>query len=241
MNTAMKAAGIAAVALAGYDTLVRPRVLSWGATSEEQRMQLPGDEIASGVPAQYTKAVTIQAPPEAVWPWLAQIGDRRAGWYSYDWIERFVFLGTVHYIEGTHSATRIHPELQQLHVGDQINTGTVGKFAVGNPVTVLQPGRALVIGTWAFILQPLPGGRTRLLVRNRDWGYLRAAAPRQFALPRAALSVIDYLIGDPLHFAMERKMMLGLKQRAESAATQRGPAATATEDAPRPASSRQPP
>lgn len=239
MNKTAKAAGIAVVALAGYDTLVRLRMLNWGASSDERRMQLPGDDIASGVPAQYTKAVTIQAPPEAVWPWLAQIGDHRAGFYSYDWVERFVFLGTVHYIEGMHSATRIHPELQQVHVGDRINTGTVGKFAAGNPVTVLEPGRALVTGTWAFILQPLPGDRTRLLVRNRDWGYLRAAAPRQLALLQAALSVIDYLIGDPLHSAMERKMMLGLKQRAESAVTPCGPAASAAEDARHSASGRQ--
>jgi hypothetical protein len=130
----------------------------------------------------------------------------------------------VHYAEGTHSATRIHPELQEVHIGDRINTGSIGKkFAVGNPVTVIEPGRALVIGTWAFVLQPLPGRCTRLLVRDRNWGYLRAAAPRRLALLRAALGVIDYLIGDPLHFAMERKMMLGLKQRSESAATQRGP------------------
>ena len=241
MNTTTKAAGIATVALAGYDTLVRPRMVNWGASSDERRMQLPGDDIASGMPPDYTKAVTINAAPEEVWPWLAQIGDHRAGFYSYDWIERFLFLGTVHYIEGTHSATRIHPELQQVHVGDPINTGTVGKVAVGNPVTVLDPGYALVIGTWAFILQPLPGGRTRLLVRNRDWGYLRPAVPRRLALLRTALSVIDYLIGDPLHFAMERKMMLGLKQRAESAATPRSPAAPAAEGARHPASSRQSP
>ncbi len=86
----------------------------------------------------------------------------------------------------------------------------------------------------------LAGCRTRLLVRDRDWGYLRAAAPRRFVLLRAALGIIDYLIGDPLHFAMERKMMLGLKQRAESAATQCGPAASTAGDG-RPASSRQSP
>lgn len=145
MNKTATAAGIAAVALAGYDTLVRPRMVNWGASSAERRMQLPGDDIASGMPPDYTKAVTIEAPPEAVWPWLAQIGDHRAGWYSYDWVERFVFPGTVHYIEGTHSATRIHPELQQVHVGDRINTGTAGKVAVGSPVTVLEPGHAPVI------------------------------------------------------------------------------------------------
>jgi hypothetical protein len=237
-----KAAGITALALAGYDALVRPRMLGWGASRGEQHMQLPGDEIASGVPAHYTRAVTIGAPPEAVWPWLAQTGDHRAGFYSYDWVERFIFPGTVHYIEGTHSATRIHPKLQQVHIGDRVNTGSIGtKFAVGNPVTVIEPGRALVIGTWAFVLQPLPGRRTRLLVRDRDWGYLRAAAPPRFALLRAALGVIDYLIGEPLHFAMERKMMLGLKQRAESAATQRGPATSAANDGRRPASSRRSP
>jgi hypothetical protein len=231
MNTTTKTAGIAAMALAGYDALVRPWIINWGASRGEQHMPLPGDDIASGVPAHYTKAVTIQAPPEAVWPWLAQIGDHRAGFYSDDWVERFVFPGTVHYIEGTHSATRIHPELQQLHVGDPINTASVGtKFAVGNPVTVLEPGRALVIGTWAFVLRPLPDDRTRLLVRDRDWGYLRAAAPRRLALLRAALRAVDYLIGEPLHFAMERKMMLGLKQRAESAATQPGPATSTAED-----------
>jgi len=90
----------------------------------------------------------------------------------------------VHYTEGTHSATRIHPELQQVRPGDPINTASIGnKFAVGNPVTV-EPGHALAIGTWAFVLQPLPGNRTRLLVRDRDWGYLRAAAPRRLALLR---------------------------------------------------------
>lgn len=153
-----KAAGVATVALAGYDTLVRPWMLRWGASSGEQQMQLPGDEIASGMPAHYTRAVTIEAPPEAVWPWLAQIGDHRAGFYSYDWAERFVFPRTVHYIEGTHSATCIHPELQDVHMGGRINTGSVGKkFAIGNPVTVMERGHALVVGTWAFVLQPMPG------------------------------------------------------------------------------------
>jgi hypothetical protein len=70
-----KAAGLAALALAGYDALARPRMLGWGASRGEQHMQLPGDDIASGVPAYYTRTVTIEAPPWAVWPWLVQIGD----------------------------------------------------------------------------------------------------------------------------------------------------------------------
>ena len=189
---------------------------TWGSTPDEQVMTLPGDEVLADVMTHCTKGLTIDAPPEAVWPWLVQIGDRRAGFYSHDWIERFVFPGMVHYAERTHSATRIHPELQELQVGDHINTGSVGTFAIGNPVTVLEPNRALVIGTWAFILRPLPGKRTRLLVRERDGGYLQPMVSPQWALPRALLAVVDYLVGDPLHFVMERKMMLGLKQRSET-------------------------
>lgn len=91
------------------------------------------------------------------------------------------FPGTVHYVEGRHSATRIHPELQKIQVGDRINTGSVGSMQIGSPVTVLEPDGALVIGTWAFTLLPLNGNRTRLLVRERDAGWLRLA-PRNSGL-----------------------------------------------------------
>jgi hypothetical protein len=198
-----------------YDTLLRPWMQDWGATAEERLATLPGDDIIQDVMSHHTRAVTIDAPPEAVWPWLVQIGDRRAGFYSYDWIERFEFPGTVHYVERTRSATRIHPELQDVHVGDRINTGSIGKFAIGSPITVLEPNRAFVMGTWAFVLRPHRGGGARLLVRERDAGWIRMTAPRRSGILRAIGSVIDYVVGEPLHFAMVRKMMLGLKQRAE--------------------------
>lgn len=208
---------LAGLALLTYDALLRPRMREWGSTAEERSMTLPGDEVVSDVMAHYTKAVTIDAPPESVWPWLVQIGDRRAGFYSYDWVERFVFVpGTVHYVERTRSATRVHPELQHPRVGDRINTASIGRTEIGNPITVLEPNRALVAG-WAFILQPLPGDRTRLLVRDRDEGYLHALVPRKYVLPRLLLGTVDYLVGDPLHFVMERRMMLGLKERSERA------------------------
>ena len=202
----------------GYDALVRPALLDWGATDAEQRMRLPGDEIVQDVMSYHTRAVTIDAPPAAVWPWVVQIGDRRAGFYSYDWVERYLFPGTVHYVDGHHSATRIHPELQNIKIGDRINTGSAGRLQIGSLITVLEPNSALVIGTWAFILQPLDGNRTRLLVRERDAGWLRLVAPRRFGLLRGLGAVIDYTVGEPLHFAMVRKMMLGLKQRAETEA-----------------------
>jgi hypothetical protein len=188
----------------------------WGASAQERAATLPGDDITQDVMSHHTRAVTINAPPEAVWPWLVQIGDRRAGFYSYDWIERFVFPGTVHYVERTHSATRIHPELQDVHVGDRINTGSIGKFAIGSRITVLEPNHAFVMGTWAFVLRTLPGGGTRLLVRERDAGWIRMAASGRSGILRAIGSLIDYVVAELLHFVMVRKMMLGLKQHAES-------------------------
>ena len=171
--------------------------------------------------ARHTRAVTIDATPEVVWPWLAQIGDRRAGFYSYDWLERAT--GTVHYVEGKHSATRIHPELQSVQVGDRIATGSIGtRFRIDAPVTHVEPGRAVVIGTWAFVLVPLPGGRTRLLVRQPYPGWIRLVVPAHLGVLRALAGMIDYAFGEPLHFVMERKMMLGLKQRAEHASTPAG-------------------
>ncbi|HEU0042392.1 MAG TPA: hypothetical protein VFQ15_08580 [Jiangellaceae bacterium] len=204
------------VALIGYDTVVRPWMRCWGATEAERVKRLPGDEIVEDVMTHYTRAVTIGAPPTAVWPWLVQIGDRRAGFYSYDWIERFVFPGMVHYVDRTHSATRIHPELQDVRLGDRINTGSVGRIVLGSPVTVLEPNRTFVMGTWAFILEPLSGDRTRLLVRERDTGWLRLLASKRSGLLRAMAGLIDYIVAEPLHFAMVRRMMLGLKQRAET-------------------------
>ena len=131
-------------------------------------------------------------------------------------MERYLFPGTVHYVDGHHSATRIHPELQNIKIGDRINTGSAGRLQIGSPVTVLEPNHALVIGTWAFILEPLEGNRTRLLIRERDAGWLRRLAPRRFGLLRGLGALIDYTVGEPLHFVMVRKMMLGLKQRAET-------------------------
>ncbi|WAC91503.1 hypothetical protein [Mycobacterium sp. Aquia_213] len=208
------------VGLVGYDALIRPAQLDWGATPAERRMRLPGDDIVRDVMSHHTRAVTINAVPAAVWPWLVQIGDHRAGFYSYDWVERYLFPGTVHYVEGRHSATRIHDELQGLAVGDRINTGSIGSVRIGSTVTVLEPNRALVIGTWAFILVPMNEDRTRLLVRERDAGWLRLLAPRDSGLLRALGAAIDYAVGEPLHFVMVRKMMLGIKQRAESAGAQ---------------------
>ena len=207
---------VSVLGLIGYDALIRPALLDWGATDAERRMSLPGDEIVQDVMSHHTKAVTIDAPAAPIWPWLVQIGDQRAGFYSYDWIERYLFPGTVHYVEGRHSATRIHPELQKIEIGERTNTGSFGSVQIASPVTVLEPNRALVIGTWAFVLLPSDENHTRLLVRDRDAGWLRMLAPRRFGVLPALGAIIDYAVGEPLHFAIVRKMMLGIKQRAEA-------------------------
>ena len=111
---------IVALALLGY-LAVRPRMLCWGATREEAAEALPGDELTPKPRVQSTRAITIEATPERVWPWIVQMGIERGGFYTHDWFERLLFHAR--YVEGRHSATRIHPELQELKVGDLIPYG----------------------------------------------------------------------------------------------------------------------
>ena len=140
-------------------------------------------------------------------------------------VERLVFRAR--YVEGKHSATRIHPELQDLAVGDQVPYGG-GVYAT---VTELEPNRHLVAGE-AFVLRPLPDGRTRVIIRYRGQGYITAAidglaadaptAVRALAfvvrrVPGATLLArgFDFLVADPLHHYMEMGVLRGLKLRAE--------------------------
>ena len=202
MRTATKmlatAAGTAAV-LETTRRLVRTPVLTWGATEEEAGRSLPGDELLEDPAVVSTRAITIDAPPSAVWPWLVQMGSGRGGAYTYDWIENLFGLGM-------HSAERIHPEWQNLAVGDVIP----GRESLqGMRVEVLDPERALVTrsedGTWvwAFVLEDL-GGRTRLLSRNR------------IAMPDPSLGDrIGMAVMEPGSLVMERKMLHGIKERAE--------------------------
>jgi hypothetical protein len=108
-------AGAAAVSAAVGYLAWRPRMLRWGATEEEAAGALPGDERTPHPRVQSTRAITIDAPPEKVWPWIVQMGIERAGFYSHDWVER---LFGARYVEGKHSANRIHPELVGRTVGE---------------------------------------------------------------------------------------------------------------------------
>ncbi|MBZ4420241.1 hypothetical protein [Myxococcus sp. RHSTA-1-4] len=193
--------------------LLRPRMLYWGANPAEVTRALPGDGIVPNPVGGSTRAITIDARPEDVWPWLVQIGFRRAGWYSYDLLEQAAGAGQ--FVEG-HSAEHILPRFQDLKVGDII---PMSRWT-GMQVAELVPARALVlrsvieeeappwgVSSWAFVLEPIGGRKTRLLVRGRSGG-----DPRRWGM-RALGQLIEFP-----HFVMERKMMLGLKKRAEKAA-----------------------
>jgi hypothetical protein len=187
--------------------LARRWSLRWGATEEEVRRRLPGDDLATGSPVGSTRAVTIDAPVEDVWPWLIQIGYGRGGFYSYDWLEN-AFVALFGGTRGYRSAATILPEHQHLRPGDFIPAAPAdmmgGRMAEVARWTVLaiEPYRALVLEGWgAFILEPLPDGATRLIVRSRG--------------PGAWGRVAHYLFWEHAHFVMERRMLLGIKARAE--------------------------
>jgi hypothetical protein len=206
----------AGATLAAYRLAVRPWHRHWGATDEEVRRVWPGDELVPDPAFESTRAITIDAPAEAVWPWLVQIGQGRGGFYSYAWLENLVGAAI-------HNADRIVPAWQTLHVGDTVRMAPPERFGGQGRaiVMVLELGRALVLGpatdspeawqvarktgagTWAFILDPIDAQTTRLIVRTRSHAW---EAPW-----------IVFNLYDSAHFIMERKMMLGIKQRTERA------------------------
>jgi hypothetical protein len=198
------ATGAAALA---YPVLLRRWCLTWGAIPEEVSRQLPGDELLPDADIVSTRAITIGAPPGDIWPWLAQMGSGRGGVYTYDWVENLFGLGM-------HSADEILPQFQDLKVGDAEQLGKRGPVL---RVRVLDPERSLVLrsddGNWIWIFSLAPeGAETRLISRNR------------IALPgasRAARALNTYLM-EPGSLVMERKMLLGIKQRAERTAHRHG-------------------
>ena len=195
-------------ATAAYILAARSRQLRWGATDEESEGPLPGDDLIEKADITATRAITIRASSSEVWPWIAQLGQGRGGFYSYDFLENLVGCDI-------HSADRIVPEWQDVEVGDEV------RFApeVGLAVASLEQGRSLVLRggvpigniappydfTWAFVLRNGPDKTTRLLVRER-YAYKRPWA-RLIVEPTEVLS-----------FVMSQKMLRGIKERAERTA-----------------------
>jgi hypothetical protein len=199
------AAGVAAaVALGVYVRWVRPRAFSWGATGEEAGRPMAGDELSPRPQLSATRAVTIAAPPEDIWPWLVQWGWNRAGFYSYDLLDNL----------GRPSARQILPQFQHLQVGDWVPMGGKTTPYTAYQVAQVEPGKLMLWrkggGTWLWLLEPDGTGRTRLITRLRS----RYA----WARPTIVTELILMEIGDPF---MMRKCLLGIKQRAEQHAARR--------------------
>lgn len=184
---------------------IRPLYLQWGTTASERIATLPGDDLVSNPRYRIDHGITIHAPADSVWPWLAQLGQDRAGFYSYSRLERL--LG-----DRITNADRIHPEWQAIAVGDTIRATQPdylgGRFSFGWKVTHVDPGRAMVLENWgAFVLQPLDSNTTRLFVRTRGDG--------QTTMLGFVLGPLNVFVFEPAHFIMQRGMLRGIRDRVE--------------------------
>jgi hypothetical protein len=206
--------GIPVLALAAYFWIAWPWLSRWGATDADIRQTMPGDELVPSPAFVTTKAVSVQAPPEAIWPWLVQLGVDRGGMYSYLWVENWLLR------LGVQNSDEIRPEWQDLRVGDFIRF-TPPDYAL-NPgpglyVIAVEPNRALIgcfgmensspdctkSGTWQFVLAPQSDGATRLILRSNS------------ADTGSTLAIVGGKVAQASVFYMERKMLLEIKERAE--------------------------
>src|ERR1022692_4709790 len=181
MRILVGAGAAAGAAALSYPLLFRRRCLTWGARPEEVTRELPGDELLRGPDIVSTRAITVNAPPGAVWPWLVQMGSGRGGAYTYDWIENIFGLGM-------HSADEILPQFQDVKVGDEL---PLGPNRPKMRVEVFDPERVLTIR-----------------VEDGNWVWIVAL-------------LFTMLFMEPGSLAMERRMLRGIKERAERLARER--------------------
>ena len=196
---------ILGIGLGIYLRVLRPWQLRWGATDDEVRRAMPGDELVTHPAFNATRAVTVQAQPSVIWPWIVQIGFGKAGWYSYDLLDNF----------GRPSARRIIPELQHLQAGDliPIYRGIGAPEGVGLKVKAIEPEQWVLWWddqthdtTWTWALYSVDEQQTRLITRVR----MRYRWTRP--------SILFGLLVEFADLVMMRKCLLGIKQRAESLA-----------------------
>lgn len=218
ISTTIAATG-AAISSA-YLFLIRPWLLGWGATQAEAQRPLPGDDLIAHPKIEATQAITIHAPTAEVWPWLVQWGYQRAGFYSYDFIDRALGSADVT------SSDRILPEHQQLNVGDRVLVAPDNGFVVKS----IDPGKHIVLearydtttGKAVENGQPLPEA---FLVTSWTW-YLEPVGPQSTRMisrmkinysSTLSNELMYHLFIEPGSCIMDRKMLLGIRDRAETA------------------------
>ncbi len=194
--------------VAVYFWLVFPWMLEWGATRSESAMPLPGDEIMPNPSYRSTRALTIRASAEDAWPWLAQIGQDRGGFYSYTWFENLI-------LADIHNARTIDPEWQARREGELLPLTSPNyplglirreEGSSGPRIRRFEPNSIIVLDGWgSFILRPAEDGKTRFIVRDPT---------KPMSVPVRLLWSFFF---EPGHFVMERQMMKGIKSRAEGA------------------------
>jgi hypothetical protein len=214
---AMLGAALAALAVQ-YFVLIRPWYQHWGATADEAQEQLPGDGLWPNAATIETRAVTIAAPAQRVWPWIAQIGQDRGGFYSYRWLENLIGCEMP---DADHVLGLPDPKPgEKFWMYPRSKAGGMGYATYA----AVEHGRSIVLlahgfdrpgptgdippaGTWSLVLEPRGDRATRLLVRGRA-----GIEGQGQGLGKWLFTTFFF---DPVHFAMERKMMLSLKDRAE--------------------------
>ena len=184
-----------------YLCVLHPWLMDWGATAEERAAALPGDPINAG--PYFTRGISVEAPPSAVWPWIAQIGQDRAGFYSNTWLENLTGADI-------HNADTLHAEWQQRSIGDRVplaRPDLLGGRLAGvshTDIVALEPETLIANIPGRFVLRSGGEHATRLLVREsiRDQGPLATR----------------WLAWDPIHFVMVQRMLRGIKERVEGRA-----------------------
>jgi hypothetical protein len=186
---------------------VRPLTIQWGTTAAERAMTLPGDQFVPAAHYRIDHGITINAPTTAVWPWLIQIGQDRGGFYSYSRLENAIGARV-------NNADRIVPEWQSRRVGELVRSAPAdwmgGRFGsdIGWKILEVIPGQAIVLEGWgSFTLFPINDSTTRMLIRTRG--------PGLPSVGTVAGSPLGLLVFEPAHVIMERRMLLGIKERAE--------------------------
>lgn len=183
-----------------------PEDAQLGATSREEQASLPGDGLLPDPDAESTMAISIDAPPDIIWPWLRQMGQERGGFYSHEWAENLVGLDI-------HNADHIVEEWQDLSVGDTVRLGEADRYPDATlEIVGVEPDRSLVLRTpdepawwvWSFVLDPVGETTTRLIVRSR------IRLPANPVVRIAALGLLD-----PISFVMTHGMLHGIRSRAE--------------------------